>query len=64
MFQKNAQHLQMPLLSRLNELPEKLKEQIEQSWAGTFYEEIPDSQTKLKIRVDSTQKTLDRSLRI
>lgn len=40
MFRKNDKHLQMPLLSGLNELPEKLKEQLEQSWAGTFYEEI------------------------
>lgn len=40
MFRKNEQHLQMPLLSGLNELPEKLKDQLEQSWAGTFYEEI------------------------
>lgn len=40
MFRKNDQHLQKPLLSGLNELPEKLKEQLEQSWAGTFYEEI------------------------
>ena len=40
MFRKNDQHLQMPLLSGLNELPAKLREQLEQSWAGTFYKEI------------------------
>jgi len=40
MFRKNEDHLQMPLLSGLNELPEKLKQQLEHSWAGTFYQEI------------------------
>jgi len=40
MFRKNDQHLQMPLFSGLNELPAKLREQLEQSWAGTFYKEI------------------------
>ena len=40
MFRKNEQHLQKPLLSGLNELPDKLREQLEQSWAGTFYNEI------------------------
>lgn len=40
MFRKNDQHLQMPLFSGLNELPGKLREQLEQSWAGTFYKEI------------------------
>jgi len=40
MFRKNDKHLQIPLLSGLNELPDKLKERLEQSWAGTFYEEI------------------------
>lgn len=40
MFRKNDQHRQIPLLSGLNELPDKLKEQLEQSWAGTFYHEI------------------------
>jgi len=40
MFRKNEQHLQMALLSGLNELPDKLQEQLEQSWAETFYKEI------------------------
>lgn len=40
MFRKNDQHLQQPLFSGLNELPAKVREQLEQSWAGTFYREI------------------------
>jgi cation transport regulator ChaB len=40
MFRKNDQHLQQPLFSGLNELPDKVREQLEQSWAGTFYREI------------------------
>ena len=40
MFRKNEQHLQRPLLSGLNELPDKLREQLELSWADTFYNEI------------------------
>ena len=40
MFQANTQHLQKPLLSGLNELPENLKERLEDSWAGVFYEMI------------------------
>ena len=40
MFRKNDQHLQKPLFSGLNELPDKLREQLETSWAGTFYNEI------------------------
>ena len=40
MFQKNDQHLQQPMFSGLNELPDKVREQLEQSWAGTFYREI------------------------
>ncbi len=40
MFRKNDEHLQMPLMSGLNELPEKLQKQLEGSWAGTFYNEI------------------------
>jgi hypothetical protein len=40
MFLKNDQHLQMPLFSGLNELPDKLRERLELSWAGTFYSDI------------------------
>jgi hypothetical protein len=39
MFRKNDQHLQMALLSSLNELPPKLQKRLEASWAGTFYSE-------------------------
>ncbi len=47
MFRKNEQHLQKPLFSGLNELPDKLREQLEGSWAGTFYNEI-------FVRIDET----------
>jgi len=38
MFRKNESHLQKDLWSGLNELPGKLRERLENSWAGTFYE--------------------------
>lgn len=47
MFRKNDQHLQKPLFSGLNELPDQLREQLEASWAGTFYNEI-------FVRIDET----------
>ncbi len=47
MFRKNDQHMQKPLFSGLNELPDKLREQLEASWAGTFYNEI-------FVRIDET----------
>jgi hypothetical protein len=40
MFRKNDQHLQMPLLSSINALPDKLQKRLEGSWAGTFYHEF------------------------
>ena len=40
MFRKNDQHLQMPLLSSINALPEKLQKRLEDSWSGTFYHEF------------------------
>lgn len=40
MFRKNDYHLQWPLLSDLDGLPQKLKERLENSWAGTFYREV------------------------
>ena len=40
MFRKNDQHLQMPLFSSINSLPEKLQKRLEESWAGTFYHEF------------------------
>ncbi len=47
MFRKNDKHFQRPLFSGLNELPEKLRENLEGSWAGTFYNEI-------FVRIDET----------
>jgi hypothetical protein len=40
MFRKNDQHLQMPLFSSINALPEKLQKRLAESWAGTFYHEF------------------------
>jgi hypothetical protein len=40
MFRKNEEHLQIPLFSSINELPEKLQKRLEESWAGTFYNEF------------------------
>jgi hypothetical protein len=40
MYRKNDKHLQLPLISSLNELPDKLRDGLEESWAGTFYREF------------------------
>jgi hypothetical protein len=40
MFKKNHQHLQLPLTSHVDELPEKLRKRLENSWAGVFYREF------------------------
>lgn len=40
MFKKNQRHLQIPLTSNVDELPEKLRKRLENSWASTFYREI------------------------
>ncbi len=40
MYKKNQRHLQPLLISNVNELPEKKKSLLEQSWAGTFYREF------------------------
>ena len=40
MFRANQRHLQIPLLSTLDELPKKTREQLEDSWAGTFRREV------------------------
>jgi len=40
MFKKNHRHLQIPLTSNVDELPEKLRKRLENSWAGTFYRDI------------------------
>ena len=39
MYRPNEQHRQLPLMSTLDELPEKLRERLDESWAGTFYRE-------------------------
>lgn len=40
MYRKNTRHLQKPLFSDLNMLPKKLRRQLEESWAGTFYRDV------------------------
>jgi len=40
MYRENTHHLQKPLFSDLNILPEKLRIQLEGSWAGTFYRDV------------------------
>jgi hypothetical protein len=40
MFRKNKKHQQPLLISNVNELPERQRERLEQSWAGVFYREI------------------------
>jgi len=40
MFKKNHRHLQIPLTSNIDELPEKLRKRLENSWAGVFYKEV------------------------
>jgi hypothetical protein len=40
MFKKNIQHQQPALISAASELPEKQRERLETSWAGTFYKEF------------------------
>lgn len=40
MFKKNHRHLQIPLTSHVDDLPEKLRKRLEHSWAGTFYREF------------------------
>ena len=37
MFRNNDAHLQQPLFSSLDELPPKLRQRLEESWAGAFY---------------------------
>jgi len=36
MFRSNKRHLQPALISNVNELPEKRRRRLEESWAGTF----------------------------
>ena len=40
MFKKHYQHLQISLTSDVDELPEKLRKRLENSWAGIFYREF------------------------
>lgn len=40
MFRKNEAHLQAPLFSTVDELPSKLQERLEKSWAGAFYHSL------------------------
>ncbi len=40
MFKENHRHLQIPLTSHVDELPEKLRKRLENSWAGVFYREF------------------------
>jgi hypothetical protein len=39
MYKANKKHLQPLLISTINDLPEKYRQRLEQSWAGTFYKE-------------------------
>jgi hypothetical protein len=40
MFRKNTRHLQIPLTSHVDELPQPLRERLQNSWAETFYHEF------------------------
>lgn len=40
MFRENNQHLQQPLFSTINSLPDKQQKRLKTSWASTFYEDI------------------------
>lgn len=40
MFRKNEKHIQPALISAIQDLPEKQRTRLEQSWAGTFYREF------------------------
>ena len=40
MHKKNTAHLQIPLTSHVDELPEKLQKGIKEAWSGTFYKEF------------------------
>lgn len=40
MFRTNKRHLQPALISNVNELPEKQRRRLEESWAGTFRREF------------------------
>jgi len=39
MFRKNEKHRQWPLFSSVYDLPPKLRQRLEESWAGVFYQQ-------------------------
>ncbi len=40
MYRKNTHHQQIPLFSTLDDLPDKQRQRLETSWAGTFYQDF------------------------
>jgi hypothetical protein len=40
MFRKNDQHLQMPMFSSIDSLPDKQRKRLDDSWAGTYYHHV------------------------
>ena len=40
MFRKNDQHLQMPMFSSIDTLPDKQRKRLDDSWAGTYYHQV------------------------
>jgi len=40
MFRKNEKHQQIPMFSTLDDLPDKQRQRLENSWAATFYREF------------------------
>jgi hypothetical protein len=40
MFRENDRHLQFGLLDTVEQLPKKVRQRLEDSWAGTFYREF------------------------
>jgi hypothetical protein len=40
MFRENDQHLQLGMFDTFQQLPEKVRRRLEDSWAGTFYREF------------------------
>jgi hypothetical protein len=40
MFVANDRHLQMPMFSSIDSLPEKIRKRLEASWAVTFYDQV------------------------
>ena len=63
MYQRNTQHLQRPLFSDLGVLPEKLRTQLEESWAGTFYRDVFARIDEEPFAVLYSDEHLDRTLR-